>query len=213
MPISILLVDDHSLVRQGLSLLLGQDARVTIVGEASDGVEAVELASKLKPRVVVMDVGLPKLNGTEATGQILAKCPETRVLALSAYGDRQHVLGILRAGAAGYVMKDAAVDELVEAVEVVANGGHYVSPSLSNTVLSECLSGAGGGRGERLTMREREVLQLISEGKAMKQVAMDLHISTKTVETHRRSVMEKLQLFSVAELTKHAVREGLTTID
>lgn len=213
MPITVLLADDHIVVRNGLSLLLKQSGVVKVVGEAGNGREAIELAAKLKPQVIVMDLGMPEVSGVDATRQILADQPAARILALSAFNDRGHVLSALRAGAAGYIVKDCAAAELVDAINIVASGERYVSPSLSHSVIYDCISGGRDNEKHQLTAREREVLQLLAEGKAMKQVGLVLHISTKTVETHRRAVMEKLQLFSTAELTKHAVREGLTTLD
>ena len=213
MPISVLLVDDHVVIRSALALLLQQSGGIKVVGEAGTGTEAVSKALELAPQVVIMDINLPELGGIDATRQIIAERPETRVLALSAFADRGHVLGALRAGATGYVIKDCAVHELLAAIHAVAAGERYVSQSLSHSVIYDSLGTTTRGDRDRLTAREREVLQLLAEGKAMKQVGQVLHISTKTVETHRRAVMEKLQLFSTAELTKHAVREGLTTLD
>ena len=211
--ISILLVDDHAIVRQGLVALLSESERVRVVGEAADGVDAVRLAETMQPDVVVMDVGLPGLSGPDATRQLHERFPKIRVLALSAYADRNHVLSMLRAGAAGYVVKDCAVGELIDAIVAVVRGERYVSPSVASALLHGVVAADGNGRRDQLTEREREVLQLLAAGKAMKQAAVELNISTKTVETHRRAIMEKLQIFSVAELTKHAIREGLTTLD
>ena len=213
MSISVLLVDDHVVVRNALALLLKQSGLVKVIGEAGSGTEAVAMCATHSPQVVVMDINMPELGGIDAIRQIITAQPETRMLALSAFSDRGHVLGALRAGASGYVVKDCASNELIDAIKAVAAGERYVSPSLSHSVIYDSLSSGGRGDRDRLTAREREVLQLLSEGKAMKQVGQVLHISTKTVETHRRAVMEKLQLFSTAELTKHAVREGLTTLD
>lgn len=212
MSLTVLLADDHTVVRTGLALLL-KSSGIKVVGEASNGREAIELAAKLDPNVIVMDIGMPEVSGIDAIRQILSSQPGARILALSAFSDRGHVLGALRAGAAGYMVKDCAADELCDAIKQVAAGERYVSPSLSHSVIYDCISGGRTNEKDRLTAREREVLQLLAEGKAMKQVGQILHISTKTVETHRRAVMEKLQLFSTAELTKHAVREGLTTLD
>ena len=213
MAINVLLVDDHVVVRSALALLLKQSGLVKVVGEAGNGTEAIAKCAELSPQVVVMDINMPEISGIDAIKQILADKPETKILALSAFSDRGHVLGALRAGASGYVVKDCATNELLDAIKSVAAGERYVSPSLSHSVIYDSLSNTGRGDRDRLTAREREVLQLLAEGKAMKQVGQVLHISTKTVETHRRAVMEKLQLFSTAELTKHAVREGLTTLD
>ena len=213
MPISILLVDDHSIVRHGLASLLATDPDFVVVGEAGDGDEGVRLAQELKPDVIVMDIGMPNVGGVEATRLILERNPDALILALSAYGDRQHVVTVLRAGARGYVIKDSGIEELTRAIHAVDAGERYVSAALSHTLIQESLSGHGGASKDGLTAREREVLQLLAGGKAMKQAAIELQISTKTVETHRRAIMEKLQLFSVAELTKHAIREGLTPLE
>jgi DNA-binding NarL/FixJ family response regulator len=213
MSITVMLADDHTVVRHGLALFLKQTAGINVVGEAGNGREAVEMAVRLKPHVIVMDIDMPELNGVDATREIIAKLPNICVLAFSAFANRGHVLGALRAGAAGYVVKDCVAHELVEAIQTVAKGERYVSARLRHSVIYDSLVNNSGGVKDRLTTRETEVLQLLAEGKAMKQVGQVLSISTKTVETHRRAVMEKLQLFSTAELTKHAIREGLTTLD
>lgn len=185
-----------------------------VVGEAGDGRTAVDMARDLRPGVVVMDVSMPNLNGIDATRQIIAHAPQAKVLALSAHGDRRMVRDALVAGATGYLLKDAATEELVEAIRAVLAGETYLSPRVADTVVQDyARSGGDSEKNARLSPREREVLQLMSEGKATKEVAMALGVSVKTAETHRRSIMEKLHLFSVAELTKHAIREGLTTLD
>jgi DNA-binding NarL/FixJ family response regulator len=214
MPYSVLLVDDHQIVRQGLKGLLDHQADMRVVGEAGDGRTAVKATRELKPQVVVMDISMPELNGIDATRQILNESPITKVLALSAHGDRRMVIETLKAGAAGYLLKDAAVEELVTAVRAIMSGETYLSPRIANVLVDEYLQGkTESGTPTRLSSREREVLQLMSEGKATKEVAAALGVSVKTAETHRRSIMEKLNLYSVAELTKYAIREGLTGLE
>ena len=213
MPATILLVDDHAIVRQGIATMLRQHDNLKVIGEAADGREAVGLAASLKPDVIVMDIGLPEISGDTATRTILSQNPNAKIVILSSFADRRNVLAALQAGALGYVVKDSVVEELVEAIGHVQLGKRYVSSALASTMLEGVVATNGPAGGGQLTQREREVLQLLADGKAMKQAAMELRISTKTVETHRRAIMEKLQLFSVAELTKHAIREGLTTLN
>ena len=208
--IRVLLVDDHAILSQGLRRLLEREPDMKVVGDARNGREAVEIATELKPDVVVMDIAMPELNGIDATRQIVAKLPDTRVLALSARSDRQVVTEVLRAGAVGFSLKETTVDDLVLAIRTVASGQTYVNPLVMDLVGD--VMNQGDGPMSRLTPREREVLQLIAEGKATKEVAYTLHVSIKTAETHRRSIMEKLNLHSVAELTKLAVREGLSSL-
>ena len=223
MQTRILLVDDHQIVRKGLRVILEQEPTFQVVGEAADGIEAVDLATRLEPDVVLMDISLPSLNGIDATRRILSACPTARVVALTAHAMHDMISGTFRAGAVGYLVKDSAVDELVQAVRTVTAGGVYVSPRVAGTVVGQFVGGgengqpmtggpAAGGAFNRLTNREREVLQLMSEGYATKEVARALGVSIKTAETHRRAIMEKLDLHSVAELTKYAIREGLTTV-
>ncbi len=223
MPTRILIVDDHQIVRAGLRVILEQEPSFQVVGEAADGVEAVDLATRVEPDVVLMDISLPSLNGIDATRKILDVCPTTRVVALTAHAMHDMISGTFRAGAVGYLVKDSAVEELVQAVRTVTAGGVYVSPRVAGTVVGQFVGGNGengqptggppaGGAFNRLTNREREVLQLMSEGYATKEVARALGVSIKTAETHRRAIMEKLDLHSVAELTKYAIREGLTTV-
>lgn len=211
MTTKIALVDDHAIVRHGVANLLGGVQGFKIVGLAGTAAELFDLLPTAKPDVVVMDINLPDVSGIDTTKQLLAEAPSTRVVALSAYSDRVHVVGAFRAGAMGYVVKDCAVDELVTAIRTVDEGGRYMSPSIANLVLSGLAT--RHEKTDTLTEREREVLRLLADGKAMKQAAIELRISTKTVETHRRSIMEKLQLYSVAELTKHAIREGYSSLN
>ena len=215
MRTTILLVDDHQVMRQGLRQLLLQEVDFQVVGEAGDGRSAVQLAAQNHPDVVVMDLTMPGLNGIEATRQILAKAPAAKVIALSAHSDHRMVAETLKAGAMGYTLKDSAFEELVLAIRTVRSGKLYLSPRLVGSVVDHYVRRDGEEHGAfaKLTPREREVLQLMAEGKSTKEVASGLSVSTKTVETHRRQIMEKLDMHSVAELTKYAIREGLTSLE
>jgi two-component system NarL family response regulator len=210
----VLLADDHRIVREGLRAILERDAWCSVVGEAGGGREAVQLARALEPDVVVMDVAMSDLNGIEATRQILANAPHVRVVALSSHSDRRYVKAILGAGACGYVLKANAYDELRRAVEAAAHGKKYLCADVTDAVIDSALAhGVGGSAYERLAPRELEVLQLLAEGLTSSEIAGRLCIATTTVETHRRNLMRKLDLHSVAELTKYAVREGVTSLD
>lgn len=216
MSLRIILADDHQLLRQGLRALLEDEADLEVVGEAENGHEAVRLSKQLRPDLVVMDVGMPQLNGMEATRQILADNPEVRVLALSMHRDRRFAAGMLQAGAAGYLLKDAALEELVRAIRTVAAGKTYLSPAITEVVMEDYVQRLGaveGGAFSVLSAREREVLQALAEGKSTREIAAALHVSVKTIETHRQQIMNKLDIHSVAELTKYAVREGLTSLE
>jgi DNA-binding NarL/FixJ family response regulator len=206
--IRILLADDHALVRQGFRMILEDQSDMEIVGQAGNGREAVELASKLHPDVAVMDVAMPELNGIEATRRITTVSPRTRVLALSMHKDSMYVREILRAGARGYLLKDSGDADLVAAVRAVAKGDGYISPSVSGAVLSDYRRHVTDPL-DLLTSREREVLQMIAEGKTNKEIATSLNLSVYTVEAHRGRVMEKLNLHSTGELVRFALRNGL----
>jgi DNA-binding NarL/FixJ family response regulator len=216
MSIGILLADDHAIIRQGLRLLLETQTDIEVVGEAEDGREAFELVRKLLPDVIVMDVTMPNLNGIEAARQIHSEFPEVKIIALSMHSNRRFVGDMLKAGAMGYLLKESLFDELVRAIHAVAAGDIFLSPRVTGVVVEDYvnrLSGAGDSLLSSLNSREREVLQLVAEGKSTKQIASDLHVSIKTIEANRRQTMDKLNLHSVAELTKYAVREGLTTLE
>ncbi len=206
--ISIMLADDHSVVRQGFRRILESQADLEIVGEASNGREAVERASELTPDVVVMDVAMPELNGIEATRRLLEASPRTRVLALSMHKDAVYVREILRAGARGYLLKDAIDADLLAAVRAVARGEGYLSPAIADAVLTDYRQHVTDPI-DLLTSREREVLQLIAEGKTNKEIAASLKLSVYTVDAHRGRIMEKLNLHSTGELVRFAVRKGL----
>jgi two-component system response regulator NreC len=206
--ITILLADDHSVVRQGFRRILESQPDMEITGEAGNGREAVELASRLKPDVVVMDVAMPGLNGIEATRRLMDQSPRTRVLALSMHKDSVYVREILRAGARGYLLKDAIDADLLAAVRAVARGEGYLSPGIANAVLTDYRQHVTDPI-DLLTSREREVLQLIAEGKTNKEIAALLNLSVYTVDAHRGRIMEKLNLHSTGELVRFAVRKGL----
>lgn len=204
----ILLADDHSVVRQGFRLILDNQTDMEVVGEAANGREAIAAAEELHPDIVVMDVTMPELNGIEATRRISEVSPRTRVLALSMHKDSVYVREILRAGAKGYLLKDAAGNDLLEAVRAVARGEGYLSPAVSEAVLSDYRKHVTNPI-DLLTSREREVLQMIAEGKTNKEIANTLNLSVYTVEAHRGRIMEKLNLHSTGELVRFALRNGL----
>jgi two-component system response regulator NreC len=206
--IRILLADDHALVRHGFRMILAAQPDMEVAGEAGNGREAVELAQKLKPDVVVMDVTMPELNGIEATRRLIELSPRTRVLALSMHKDAVYVREILRAGARGYLLKDSVDADLIAAVRAVAKGEGYLSPGVSDAVLSDYRRHVTDPL-DLLTTREREVLQMIAEGKTNKEIATSLNLSVYTVEAHRGRLMEKLNLHSTGELVRFAVRSGL----
>jgi len=216
-PTRVLLAEDHVIVRAGIRALLDASDEVTVVGETSNGREAVELCQSLLPDVVLMDVAMPDLNGIDATRQITAAFPDVHVLILSMHGEQQYLYESLRAGARGYVPKAAAFTELLAAVREVMAGRRYVSPSLADTVIEDYVRrGKGTGlphEGEQLSAREREVLQLIAEGNSSAEVATALFISVRTVDTHRHNIMQKLKIRSVAGLTKFAIRNGLCSLN
>jgi two-component system response regulator NreC len=216
MRIKVLLVDDHKITRDGLIALIEKQSNMEVVGEADNGRDAIRLMKKSVPDVVIMDISMPDLNGIDATRQILAISPVTKVIALSMYSDRHYVEGMLSAGVSGYLIKNCAFDELVQAIFAVMSGQSYLSPRIVDIVMKDYankLSGATEGyfQKNQLSSREREVLQLIAEGYNSVQIANKLYISIKTVSTHRRKIMEKLNINNIADLIKFAVREGLTS--
>ena len=206
--IRVLLADDHAVVRQGFRMILGAHADMEIVGEAGNGREAVELAESLRPDVVVMDVAMPELNGIEATRRLSASCPLTRVLALSMHKDSVYVREILRAGARGYLLKDALDSDLLSAIRALARGDGYLSPAVSDAVLSDYRRQVTDPL-DMLSSREREVLQMIAEGKTNKEIASALNLSIYTVDAHRGRIMEKLNLHTTGELVRFAMRKGI----
>jgi DNA-binding NarL/FixJ family response regulator len=211
----ILLVDDHKMMRDGLRAILEKED-LEVVGEAASGREALAQARRLRPQVVVMDISMPDLNGIDATGKLLAELPGTKVIALSMNSDRRYVLAMFKAGAVGYLLKNAASEELIAAVRAVADDLTYVSPSIASLIVDDALDGTRAAHGpaqRTLSPREREVLQLLAEGKSSKDIAARLDVAVPTVETHRRQIMDKLGLRTIAELTKYAIREGLTPLE
>jgi DNA-binding NarL/FixJ family response regulator len=206
--IRVLLADDHTMVRQGFRLILSLQSDMEIVGEAGNGQEAIGLAEKLQPDVVVMDIAMPEINGIEATRRVLIASPRTRVLALSMHKDSAYVREVLKAGARGYLLKDSVDNDLVTAVRAVARGEGYLSPAVSEAVLSDYRRHVTDPM-DLLTAREREVLQYIAEGKTNKEIATALKLSVYTVDAHRSRVMEKLNLHSTGELVRFALRNGL----
>ncbi|MEJ2642820.1 MAG: response regulator transcription factor [Desulfosarcinaceae bacterium] len=215
MAYRILLADDHKIVRDGLKALIEKELGMEVVAEAESGRKALRLARKLKPDVVIMDVSMPDLNGIDATRQILAELPGVKVVALSMHSQKQFVEGMLKAGVCGYLLKDGAFEELINAVNTVMRGRFYLSPDITGVVVGDYLKfhrDHPNENAKELTPREREVLQLIAEGQSVRNIAEELHISVKTVETHRSHIMKKLDLHTVADLTKHAIREGMTAL-
>ena len=209
----ILLADDHAVVRQGFKMILGAQADMEIVGEASNGREAVELAELLRPDIVVMDVAMPLMNGLEATRQILKALPMTRVLVLTSYSDDDCVQQLTEAGVSGYLIKQTAANDLVKAIREVKKGNAFFSPTIAKRLRDQCREAFANGQPVKksieLTSREAEVLQLIAEGFSNKQIAAELCISIKTVEKHRQQVMNKLNIHDVAGLTRYAISKGL----
>ena len=215
MKIRILLVDDHKILREGICSLVKGYADMEVVGEAADGRTALSLVQELSPDIVIMDISMPDLNGIDATRKITADYPNVKVIALSMHYDKQFISEIFRAGASGYLIKDSAFDELEHAVRIVMENKTYINPQIASLVVESLVSQSTTTDKKAfslLTEREREVLQLIAEGNSTKQIASDLNVSAKTVESHRRQVMGKLNIRNVAELTKYAIREGLTTV-
>lgn len=215
--IKVLLAEDHTIVRRGLRRILETEAGIEVVGEASDGREAIAKAQKLRPDVVVMDISMPGLNGLEATRRIKKMAPEIQVLILTMHTTEEYIFPILRAGASGYVVKDAAPTELIAAIQAAYQGESFLSPVVSKKVVEEFIRRgaleAEEDDYEKLTDREREVLQLIAEGYTTREIAEKLYISEKTVETHRARVRQKLGLHSTAELTQYAIRKGIISVD
>ena len=213
MTIRVLLVDDHAILREALRVMLEQEGDISVVAEAKDGQTALDLAAKAEIDVIVMDAAMPDMSGAETTRRLLRKNPKTKVLALSAYTDRRFVSEMMEAGALGYVTKVAASDKLLEAIRATAQGKTYLCPIVS-AVLLDSMRNPKAARVQgktRLGRREREVLGLLAEGRSSPEIGAQLHIAPSTVDVHRRNIMRKLDLHSVAELTKYAIREGLTS--
>jgi two-component system response regulator NreC len=211
--IRVLLAEDHTIVRKGLRSLLDGEAGIEVIGEAEDGREAVEKVGQLLPDVVLMDITMPSLNGLEATRQIKKRFPEVKVVILTMHANEEYIFQILRAGASGYLVKQAAPTELLSAIQAAYRGESFLSPSISRKVIEEYIQQAEATAEkdsyDQLTDREREVLQLIAEGHPNREIAELLHISVKTVGTHRANLMDKLDIHSTAELTQYAIRKGV----
>jgi two-component system NarL family response regulator len=204
------------MLRDGLRFILAAEDDIEIIGEAGDGLAAIEMVQTLVPDMVIMDIGMRDLNGMDATRQIKADNPSVKVIALSTYSEKRYVLGMLEAGASGYVLKASAADEMRRAVRAVAEGSHYLSPDIAGVLVDAHLHPpveAGGSVYSLLGARERQILQLLAEGHKSPAIARRLHIAPSTVETHRRNIMRKLDVHNIVELTKYAVREGLTSLD
>jgi len=216
MRIRILLVEDHSIVREGLRSLLDKQPTMEVVGETDNGRKAVQLVKELSPDVVIMDISMPDMNGIEATRLIIKETPNTKIIGLSIHSDRRFVVEMLKAGSSGYLLKDCTFEELTNAVYTVVKNNIYLSPQISDIIINEyvnLLSKEDISVFSILTAREREVLQFLAEGKKTREIALLLHVSVKTIETYRQKIMDKLDIYSVAELTKYAIREGLTSLE
>lgn len=211
-PIRVLLVDDHRLFREGLAALLSKESDMEVVGQAADGMEALRMTDGLRPDVVALDLGMPALNGIDAIGRILPLSSSVRVLCVSAHGEQRMIAAALDAGALGYLLKDCAYEELGKAIRTVAGGHSYLSAAVATATLASLRSARSHGTpapGAALSARERHILQLLVEGHSTREIAEQLHISTKTVGTHREHIMSKLQVKGIAQLTRYAIREGL----
>lgn len=212
----ILIAEDHGVVRQGLKVLIDNQADMEVVGEAEDGLQVAELARELSPDVILMDISMPNLNGIEATRLILRDNPDIKVIALSVHSNKHFVTDMLRAGVSGYVLKSCLFDEVVGALYAVDSGEYYLSSKVNEIVLDDYLHRlmtTCESKKDKLTDRERQVIQLLAEGKTTKQIGRQLHVSPKTVDANRRQAMEKLEISNIAELTKFAISEGLTSIE
>jgi len=215
MAIKIILADDHTMLRHALSMLFEEEKDMDVVGQTKDGYSTIELVGELSPNVVVMDIGMPDLNGIEATRRITKNYPKVKVVGLSMHSNDKYVREMFRAGASGYLLKNCLFEELVEAIKTVVGGKTYISPSISDMVIKEYASKPDEEKSvfSILSQREREVLQLFAEGKTTKQIGFCLYISPKTVEAHRLKIMDKLDINNIAQLTKYAIQEGLTGPD
>ncbi|MFQ6605455.1 MAG: response regulator [Fidelibacterota bacterium] len=214
--ISVLIADDHTILRKGILSLLEDEPEITVVGEAADGIEAVRLARKLKPQVVVVDISMPQKNGLEATREILRSNKATKVLMLSMHGTQQYIVNSLKAGASGYILKKNAVEELIAGIRTVIKGKRYLSPSVSDILLEDVVGSDWKPEDIAepvLSSRQKEILQLIAMGNTMNEIAELLHLSVFTATTHRKMIMKKLNLHNTADLTRYAIRKGLVDIN
>ena len=216
MSIKVLLADDHKIIRDGLRSLIERHPDMEVVGEAENGRTTVQLAQELRPDVIIMDISMPDLNGIDATQQIVANAPDIKVIALSMHSDKRFVVGMFKAGASGYLLKECAFDELEQAIKTVLADQTYLSSKIATVVMKDYVPQVATDDASAfsvLSIREREVLQLLAEGKTTKDIAADLYLSIKTIETYRQKVMEKLDIHNLADLIKFAIREGLTSLE
>ena len=212
----ILVADDHGIVRQGLRSLIQNSLSLEVIGEAEDGLAAVKLAKKLSPDIVIMDITMPNLNGVEATRLILESNPQIKIIALSMHPEKHIVKEVLEAGASAYVLKSYLFDELSRALDAVQDNQRYLSPRITDVVIEDYVHQPPSGAADvstKLTSRDRQIVQMLSEGKTIKQIALALHISPKTADASRRKIMNKLGATSIADLVKYAVREGITSLE
>jgi DNA-binding NarL/FixJ family response regulator len=215
MSVKILIADDHKIIREGLRALIERKPGMEVIGEVENGRKAVQLVQELLIDIIVMDIAMPDLNGIEATRQIVARAPSIKVIALSMHSDKRFVVEMLKAGASGFLLKDCAFEELIYAINAVRANRTYLSPKIADMMIKDYVHFLPMGElsvFSVLTPRQRQVLQLLSEGKGASYIAHDLQVSVKTVETYRQQIMDKLNIHSIAELTKYAIREGLTSL-
>ena len=215
--IRVLLAEDHTILREGLRLLLNDEADIEVVGEAADGRDALEKAENLLPDIVLMDISMPGLNGLEVTRRITKQLSQIKILVLTMHATLEYIFQVLQAGASGYLIKESAATEVIDAIHAIMEGDTYLSPSISRKVIAayvrQTKTTTAGDRYLQLTNREREILQLIAEGHSNREAAELLHVSIKTVETHRANLMDKLDIHNIAELVKYAIRKGLISLD
>ena len=211
----ILLADDHQLMREGLRKLIEEMNIATVLGEATNGIDAIRLVRELSPDIIIMDISMPDMNGIDATKRITSEFPHIKVIALSMHNDENRVIEMMAAGASGYVLKDSSFKDIVRAINSVSSGKTFISPTIGGMIIKSAFGKTKSGDPPQqitLTTSERQVIKLVAEGKSNKAIAEFLSISPKTVETHRQHLMDKLNLHSVAELTKYAIREGITEL-
>jgi DNA-binding NarL/FixJ family response regulator len=213
MSVKIIIADDHKIMRDGLRTLLEKEKGLEVVAETQNGRETVRLAEQLRPDIIIMDISMEDLNGIDATRHIVGKNLGCRIIALSMHADKRFVAGMFEAGAMGYLLKDCAYDELVKAIRQVLSGSSYLCSMISGVVIRDYVQRLRKSKPELLSLREKGILQLLAEGHNTKEIAAKLKVSIKTVETHRQHIMAKLNIFNVAELTKYAIREGITSLD
>ncbi len=213
MSVKILIADDHKIMRDGLRNMLDKEPGMEVVAEAKNGREAVRLAEQLRPDILIMDISMDDLNGIDATRALMAKGLKTRIVALSMHADKRFVAGMFEAGAMAYLLKDCSYDELLQALRQVMAGRTYLCSMISGVVIRDYIQRMRKNETSVLSPREKEILQLMAEGSTTKRIASQLQVSVKTVETHRQHIMDKLNIYSIAELTKYAIKEGITSLD